>query len=96
MVVPADNSAVSQGVISFSAHVPNVQQAQSTDRNRIYWYNLMAGIPAFALRDIHNYENAYKARVNLPEKGLHLYESDKMDWRKDLPLLNSPDLWPAG
>ena len=56
----------------------------------------MAGIPAFALRDIHNYENAYKARVNLPEKGLHLYESDKMDWRKDLPLLNSPDLWPAG
>ena len=39
VVVPAGNSAVSQGVISFSAHVPNVQQAQSTDRNRIYWYN---------------------------------------------------------
>lgn len=95
VVVPAGNSAVSQGIISFSAHVPNVQQAQSTDRNRIYWYNLVAGIPAFALSDIHNYERVYKERVNLPEKGLHLFESDKMDWRKDLPLLDSSALWPA-
>lgn len=96
VVVPAGGSAVSLGVKNYTKSIPKMQQAVSSDQNRIYWYNLIAGIPAFALKNINNYEKAYRAREKSLEEGLHLFESNKTDWRKDLPMLDSPSLWPAG
>ncbi|MEI3188602.1 MAG: hypothetical protein V8S38_02740 [Lachnospiraceae bacterium] len=64
-----------------------MQIADSSDRNRIYWYNLVSGIPLFALKDIPDYESAYKAKVDLKDSRIHIFESSKMDWRKELALL---------
>ena len=71
----------------FKLRDSSVQIADSSDRNRIYWYNLVSGVPLFALKDIPDYESAYKTKVDLKEAGIHIFESSKMDWRKELGLL---------
>ena len=48
---------------------------------------MVSGVPLFALKDIPDYESAYKTKVDLKEAGIHIFESSKMDWRKELGLL---------
>ena len=94
LIVPAGGSAISQGVIAYAGTVANTKIANSTDRNRIYWYNLTAGIPLFALPEIHSYEVAYKKNLK-KDPGIHLFETVEDNW-KDFPLLDNQSLWSNG
>ena len=56
----------------------------------IYWYNLVIGVPLYALADINDYEKLYEEN-NIP--GMHTRENKTENW-KDMPALSNSILWP--
>lgn len=92
IIVPADAGQVKTAVENYIASVPDANVATSQDRNSIYWYNLIAGIPLFALKDIYSYEKEYKEKQQNMNKGVHLWETENENW-KEFPLLNNRKLW---
>lgn len=92
VVIPAGDDIVSDGVASF-ATIAGAKVATTSDRNRIYWYNLITGIPLYALKDILGYEQIYKCKMESKDIGLHLFETEETDWRRELPLLESKENW---
>lgn len=92
IIVPADAGQVKTAVENYIASVPDANVATSQDRNSIYWYNLIAGIPLFALKDIYSYEKEYKEKQQNMNKGVHLSETETENW-KEFPLLNNRELW---
>ena len=95
IIVPANAGTLTHDVDAYVRGVSNAKAAHSSDRNRIYWYNLTAGIPMFALPDIHSYENEYKTNLKNNDFGVHLQETVVDNWR-DLPLLDNRAFWPQG
>lgn len=95
IIVPANAGTLTANVTAYVGGVQNASVAYSSDRNRIYWYNLTAGIPMFALPDIHSYENEYKTNLQNNDFGVHLQETEEDNWN-DLPLLDNQAFWPQG
>ena len=95
IIVPSNAGTLTNAVQAFANGKTNLQTATSSDRNHIYWYNLTAGIPLFALPDIHLYEKQYKDSLKNGDFGMHLYETASENW-DELPLLDNQDLWPQG
>ena len=95
IIVPANAGTLTANVAAYVGGVQNASVAYSSDRNRIYWYNLTAGIPMFALPDIHSYEDQYKTNLQNNDFGVHLQETEEDNW-KDLPLLDNQTFWPQG
>ena len=96
IIVPANGGTLTANVTAYANSILNTKVALSTDRNNIYWYNLIEGIPLFALPEIHSYEKAYKkALASNLYPGMHLYESEEENW-KDFPLLDNQALWATG
>ncbi|MDE6434854.1 MAG: tubulin-like doman-containing protein [Lachnospiraceae bacterium] len=106
VVVPAGDFEVSKSIKAY-ANFNGVTVAESVDMNSVYWYNLVVGIPLFALTDISDYEEKYERNVAQsenngadqrtsalkPKTGIHLWESDKANWR-NLPNLFNREIWP--
>lgn len=95
IIVPANAGILTTNVTAYVGGVPNASVAYSSDRNRIYWYNLTAGIPMFALPDIYSYENEYKTNLRNPDFGIHLQETGEDNWN-DFPLLGKQPFYPQG
>ena len=97
VVVPAGAGAVTAGITAYAGR-NGVIVATGTDRNRVYWYNLVTGLPLFALPEISEYEKAYERclpQTNStlsPRPGMHIQESREENWAW-LPQLTNQDLW---
>lgn len=88
MTIPAGSDDMKAAVANF-AQTNGANAVNSTDRNGIYWYNLVIGVPLWALSDIGRYERAYEENRVC---GMHIQETEADDW-KDLPALSNQDNW---
>ena len=67
----------------------DINVANGEDQNSIYWYNLIIGVPLFALLGIDDYEYSYE---QCTKAGLHIQETIENSW-KDLPALSNQKIW---
>lgn len=89
VVVPSTALKISAAMQSF-ATANGADVSRSVDMNSIYWYNLVIGVPLYALADINDYEKLYEEN-NIP--GMHTRENITENW-KDMPALSNSILWP--
>lgn len=72
------------------ANAKGIKVAESTDMNSIIWYNLICGVPLFAVNKIMDYEKEYENAAQ--PLGRHLSETGERDWGK-FPNLFKEQLW---
>ena len=89
VTVPAGVANIA-GPVGAAAKREGADEVNSVDRNSIYWYNLVIGVPLWALLDIGEYEEAYEKNT---VSGMHIQETAEDNWR-DLPTLSNQDNWP--
>lgn len=90
VVVPSGAINITENMEAF-ASANGATVSKSLNMNSMYWYNLVIGVPLFALIDIQNYEEVYE---NNTIAGMHLWESTSVNW-KELPCLSNQTLWPT-
>lgn len=88
VTIPAGAMDITGAMTAF-AKTNGVTVVNSTDRNSIYWYNLVIGVPLWALSDIGVYEKAYESNK---VAGMHVQETAADNWQ-DLPALSNQDNW---
>ncbi len=90
VVVPSTALKISAAMQNFAV-ANGADVSKSVDMNSIYWYNLVIGVPLYALADINEYEKMYEGN-NIP--GMHTRENKTENW-KDMPALSNSILWPS-
>ncbi len=88
VVIPAGALEVTSAMESF-AKLNGATVAKSADMNSMYWYNLIIGVPLYALVGIEDYERLYESNQ---VSGMHIRETAEDNW-KDLPALTNQDMW---
>lgn len=89
VMAPSHAQGIAQEITSYVAGRTDVSAANGEDQNGIYWYNLIIGVPLFALSDIDTYEAIYE---ECTKEGLHIQETAEDNW-KDLPALSNEKIW---
>lgn len=93
--IPAGAGVLSkalQGVAQNKGDANNpVKTIACRDRSHVYWYNLAAGVPIFALKELENYEEIYESEAG---DGCQLKETVQENW-KDFPALSAQAWWPT-
>lgn len=88
VLVPSQATNIMSQVVAFTQG-QDINVANGEDQNSIYWYNLIIGVPLFALLGIDDYEYSYE---QCTKAGLHIQETIENSW-KDLPALSNQKIW---
>ena len=89
VMAPSHAPEIAQEISNYVNGRTDVVAANGEDQNGIYWYNLIIGVPLFALVDIDTYEATYE---ECTKEGIHIQETAENNW-KDLPALSNQKLW---